>query len=213
MPRGRTYSRGRWVVPLISLAVTLGGLAFAYSVYHDVSHSFDSFFPNTPSISTPSTPDEPSSSSGSATPSTPPVGLEHGSLMRPAGFGAALASIRRRAGGSPKLLRVDPTRVFVQVRTPHGALVNAQRTWNTSTEVISRSAGAGGPPTGLRWSQIDAAAPARIAKSVSGGSERPSRQVDYVVLLGGIDGWTAFRKDGRSYHADASGRHVTRTGG
>jgi hypothetical protein len=136
-----------------------------------------------------------------------PTALGHGSLLLRANLSAALGAIRAQAqDGSPALVRVDAARVDVQVRTPGGRLLDIAQPWNGPATVISSHA-AGGGSTALRWSQVDTAAPRRIAAALG------SHPLSYVALLDGIPGWTAVSTDGINYTASLTGRDVKRAEG
>jgi hypothetical protein len=192
MTRDRRFPwRTRFFFVVIAVAVSVAGIVVATVSHHAVTSLGHNTAPAPPA----------------------PVGLAHGSLLLEANLSAALGAIRRQAaGGEPKLVRVTPGRVDVQVRTPSGGLRNIEQTWDTPVKVVSDTAG-GGTPSPLRWNQIDTAAPSRIATAMTRGSTRPGRQVDYVVQLAGIPGWTAVRVDGVEYTTMLDGATLTRVDG
>ena len=65
----------------------------------------------------------------------------------------------------------------------------------------------------VRWSQVNASAPRRIARRMLAGG-RSSRELDYLVLLNAAGvRWSSFRTDGVHFTASPDGRTVSRVGG
>lgn len=141
----------------------------------------------------------------------PPRGLERASLLRRENLAPALRRLRRVTGASRvDLVRVDATSVLVTTSLGGDRTRLARATWDGEAEVLSTASGGGGRPT-FGWSQIDAAAPARIVRAATRG--RPSRAFDYLVLLdaNGL-GWSAFLRGGGTFSAAPDGSAVSRVG-
>jgi hypothetical protein len=143
-------------------------------------------------------------------PARPPQGLARGSLLRRENLAAALRRLQRRTGSQRvRLLRVDAQAIFAITVLADGRSRVARATWEGDAEVTTTTPGGGGA-TSFRWSQVDAAAPARIVRATTRGR---SSRADYLVLLDAAGlRWSLFLKGGARYSASLDGRSVTRAG-
>lgn len=140
-----------------------------------------------------------------------PRGLERGSLLRPAGFRRVLARLRAR-GGRVLTLRVAPERVDATIVVGRRLRV-VQVTWRGAvTDLVATNVPSGLPALAL--SQVDGAAPARIATRAARSLGRGTSRVSYVALsgTGGQARWTLFFSDGVFFTGSADGRSVSRLG-
>jgi hypothetical protein len=141
----------------------------------------------------------------------PPVGLEQGSLLRPAKFREAIAQIRRRGGGKLQNLRVAPERIDATLISDRGTLINVQVSATEGYRRFSES-GPGFTATGtVPFGKLDARIPRKVTRA---GAERlgaPVDQINYLVpsLSDGKVVWGAYFKNGSIFLADARGR-ITR---
>lgn len=201
-PRRRSGLAGA-LIGLAVLALVVGGpvLLVVMSVADDVEQVLDRPLPKLPSLpSLPSLPAVPGATPPSvATPSTRARTLLPGrTAMR-----RMLRDLRRVAGTRrPRLLRVAPDRLDLQVVNRNGAMRNLQ----VVPGGRARDVGPGGrfPGRGFAWSAIDPAAPGRLRRAV--------RRPDYVVLIDAAGLRWSVHRDGRSWLADRHGRGVRRTG-
>ena len=191
-------------VRLIVMFVVLGSVAAfvlpAIFTARKAVHTFrsftiPSFTTSTPKFTVPKT-----------TVVTPPKPA--GSLLRPAAFARALASIERGHYGRVRLLRVAPDRIDAQTVTAGGRLRSVQVPAGGRATILSTSPP--GFPQGnvLSLKGIDRRAPARLA---AGARKRTGSQVDYAatIVIGGSTTWTVVTKSGAQFVADAHGR-ITR---
>ncbi len=190
----------------VGVPIAIGVLAFSQvsDTINSVTRSLSRSFTTSSSSFTTST---------SPAPPEPPTDLSHESMLRRANLAPALREIRRLANGStPTFVRVEALRVDVQTIGRDGTIRNLQRPWDAKATVLSTSPG-GPRSAGLRWSQINAAAPQRMSEAVRNGSTRAANQLTYAVLLAATKTWSAFRSDGTLYTAGLSGRNAHRLGG
>jgi hypothetical protein len=137
-------------------------------------------------------------------PATPTTGLARGSLLRPAGMGAAVA--RLRPLGRLSTLRVAPDRINAQL--VRGTTLRVTQLSSDGSLIRNDVLGPGASLSTFPWSRVDALAPTRMVRATG---RRPST-VDYLVLLdfAGKPRWNLFFKDGTHYSAGADGRHPQR---
>lgn len=203
------------LVLLVVFGLPIAGGIYAFSTASDtidsVTKGFDAFSTTTGTASSgsPSGSDAPDP----ARPAVPPRGVSRDSLLRAANLSRALRDVRRVAdGGRPTFVRVEAGRVDVQVVRPSGTTSLIHRPWDEKASSLGNAPGPTSAPT-LRWSQIDPAAPRRLYDAVRNGSTRPSKALNYAVLLAATGRWSAFRQDGTGFVAGPSGRDVQRLGG
>lgn len=139
-------------------------------------------------------PDEPA-------PDSPPVGLEAGSLFRPAALKAALAKLPE---GDLQTLRVAPERIDANVIID-GRMHVVQVT--DAGEVTDIPTPAKIPGSALR---VNPNAPNRIVKTAARRERQDASAVSYLVLLD--MGWQLFFEDGTHYSANAGGSKVKKVG-
>jgi hypothetical protein len=201
------------LIILVVIGIPVAGAVFAFNQAGDtidsVQKSFNSFGNFSSTTSTSSSSDDPSNSGGSA---APPEGLSRHSMLLGRNLRPALREIKRAAdGGRPTLLRVEASRVDVQVLRSDGTTSLIHRPWNEKASVLGTSSGSPGATT-VPWSRIDTAAPRRLWNSVRNGSDRSVNQMSYAVLLAATGTWSAFRQNGTGFTAGASGRNAHRIG-
>jgi hypothetical protein len=134
-------------------------------------------------------------------PNPPPVGLEPGSLFRPAALRAALAKL---PDGDLQTLRVAPERIDANV-VIDGRMHVVQVTSDGEVQDIPTPAKTPGEAL-----KVNAAAPNRIVKKAARRERQDPSAVSYLVLLD--MGWQLFFEDGTHYSANASGRTVEKVG-
>lgn len=140
-----------------------------------------------------------------------PVGLQPGSLIRPAAFAAALKELDRRELGRLKTLRLAPERIDATFLTPRTTLLTTQLTHEGEFRRFGESgAGFGGIDT-IPLSKLDPGAPRRLVRAAAERLGRSTDRIDYLVplTLSGKLGWGAYFKGGATFLGDARG-HITR---
>jgi hypothetical protein len=146
----------------------------------------------------------------SATPPTPvpPRGLDGASLLRPTNLRKALAQMR--GDGRVQSVKVSPANLEVR-------LVNARHRVVWTVPAVGDAQRLSEPPydphgTTIRFSQIDPAAPSRLARAAATRARRDVRDVEGLVLLlqVGRPRWVLTFGGGLKFTADRHGRHVER---
>jgi hypothetical protein len=137
----------------------------------------------------------------SAVPAEAPVGVERGSLLRPAALRTALAKLPSR---QIQTLRIAPERIDAQVYVKGKMHVVQIRADGTVSDVATPVGGS------VKRLRVDAGAPNRIVRTAVKRAGRSPARVSYVVLLGSR--WQLFFDDGLRYSASANGRKVKRIG-
>ncbi len=121
---------------------------------------------------------------------------------------------RRAASGSCASCGSRPSASNLQLVTREGKLRNAQVRPGGETQTLSLSgSGFAGLPT-MRFADVNAGAPARLARGAAERSKRPVSQVEYVALLGvgPRATWTVVMRNGGQFVGDARGRITRRVG-
>ena len=141
----------------------------------------------------------------------PPVGLEQGSLLRPAQFRKAIAQIRRRGGGKLENLRVAPERIDATLITDRGTLVNVQVSATEGYRRFSESGPGFTASDTVPFGKLDARIPRKVTRAAAERLGGPVDQINYLVpsLSDGKVVWGAYFKNGAIFLADARGR-ITR---
>jgi hypothetical protein len=136
-----------------------------------------------------------------------PVGLGDGSLLRPAAFERAIATLRD-AGGRADSLRVAPARIDTQlVRGSRRRVVQVQP--GGELRVLATISGVSAMRAPLDWDRIDPRAPERLTRAVARRLKLNPRRIDYLVVSADPAQWGAYFKNGRIAFGDRRGR-VTR---
>jgi hypothetical protein len=150
---------------------------------------------------------------GDRTPASPSETPARSLLTRRA-FAPALAGLGKSGLGRLRTLTVRPRRIDAQLLTPGGRLRSVQVASGGAAHTLATSgAGFGALPT-IPFARVDAAAPARLARSASQRLGQSPSNVDYVVLLrlGSALTWSVYMRDGKHFLADAHGRIARRAG-
>jgi hypothetical protein len=143
--------------------------------------------------------------------SRPPTGLQPRSLLTRGNVSRAMRRLATSGLGRLRSLRIAAERIDVQLLTREGRLRSVQVTAGGGRRTISLSGtGFGALPT-LRFADIDAGAPARMARGAAGRTRRPVSRVDYVAYAnaGPQAVWTVVMRGGGQFIGDARG-HITR---
>src|SRR4051794_8795268 len=121
-------SRTARTAALLFLVLVVGGIwALTRFDFHDLSEI------NLPSVD---------GTLGGDKSSDPPVGLSLHSMLRRGNLSPALHDLESELGGQVKLLRIEASRVDVQVVGGDGRVTVAQRRWDSKdTKIISRMPG------------------------------------------------------------------------
>jgi hypothetical protein len=140
-----------------------------------------------------------------------PVGLGSRSLLVRRNLAPALKRLRTSGLGRLRTLRIAPERIDVQLLTRGGRLRSVQLRYDGELRKFGSSGpGFGSLPT-LSFAQIDAAAPARLARGAAGRMKKPVSQVDYVVRIDTTPqtAWSVVMRSGGQFVGDGRG-HITR---
>ncbi len=140
-----------------------------------------------------------------------PVGLGSRSLLVRRNLAPALKRLRTSGLGRLRTLRIAPERIDVQLLTRGGRLRSVQLRYDGELRKFGSSGpGFGSLPT-LSFAQIDAGAPARLARGAAGRMKKPVSQVDYVVRIETTPqtAWSVVMRGGGQFVGDARGR-ITR---
>jgi hypothetical protein len=138
----------------------------------------------------------------------PPVGLDRESYLRTENFRTALA--RLRGDGRVQSVRVTPDRITARLVSTKRRAVWNFRAGQEPQRVV------GAPyydfDTTIALSQIDANAPARLARAAARRAHRSVNDVDYLYIQRNVGRarWVLYFKDRAHYTADRHGRHVER---
>jgi hypothetical protein len=136
-----------------------------------------------------------------------PRGLGRGSLLRTGAFRSALAEIRRAAPDGARIsgLRVSAARIDAEV-LGGGRVVKLVKPWDGKVRVEAKAAATDMDEALVAFSQIDPAAPQRVAQAAPG---RPS-DVDYLVLFDAVGlRWNGFLVEQRGqFSASPDGRRL-----
>ena len=140
-----------------------------------------------------------------------PVGLEQGSLLRPAKFREAIAQIRRRGGGKLQNLRVAPERIDATLISDRGTLINVQVSATEGYRRFSESGPGFTASDAVPFGKLDARIPRKVTRAAAERVGAPVDQINYLVpsLSDGKVVWGAYFKNGAIFLADARGR-ITR---
>ena len=202
-PRRRGRRLASALVSLIFLgAVLVGSFALIGQVSDGVDVVLDAAKPRSQLPAAPVTP---------AAPAQPPRGLQRRSLLREANLRPALR--RLRGEGRLRLLRVAADRINAQLASTRNLVLVDQRVGESPRRVLAPPL----PASAVRpipFSRVDAAAPARLARTAARRMHRSVARVDYLVLLDvlGRPQWNLYFTDGVHFSADAHGRHASRPG-
>jgi hypothetical protein len=138
----------------------------------------------------------------------PPVGLDRESYLRPENFRTALA--RLRGEGRVQSVRVAPDRITARLVSTKRRVVWNFRAGQQPQRVV------GAPyydfDTTIALSQIDANAPARLARAAAKRAHGSVNDVDYLYIQRNVGRarWVLYFKNRAHYTADRHGRHVER---
>ena len=140
-----------------------------------------------------------------------PVGLEQGSLLRPAKFREAIAQIRRRGEGKLQNLRVAPERIDATLISDRGTLINVQVSATEGYRRFSESGPGFTASDAVPFGKLDARIPRKVTRAAAERVGAPVDQINYLVpsLSDGKVVWGAYFKNGAIFLADARGR-ITR---
>ena len=140
-----------------------------------------------------------------------PVGLEQGSLLRPAKFREAIAQIRRRGGGKLQNLRVAPERIDATLISDRGTLTHVQVSVTEGYRRFSESGPGFTASDTVPFGKLDARIPRKVTRAAAERLGGPVDQINYLVpsLSDGKVVWGAYFKNGAIFLADARGR-ITR---
>lgn len=205
-PARRRRRRGRGLVSLIFLGAVLAG---SFAVIGRVSDTVDGVLDATkPRVQIPAGPDSPVTP---AEPAPPPRGLQRRSFLREANLRVALR--RLRGGGRLHSLRLAPDRINAQLTTKRNLVLVDLRVGGSPRRVLAPPL----PASAVRlipFALVDAAAPARLARTAARRTHRSVARVNYLVLLQllGRPQWYLYFTDGVYYSADLHGRHARRAG-
>lgn len=141
-----------------------------------------------------------------------PVGLQRGSLLRPADFAAAMRRLREERLGRLTLVRVAPERIDARLLTRGGRLRSVQVRHDGELRAFAASGGGFGFVDTFAFSSVDAAVPERLTRAAAKRLGRPVTRLDYLVVTatGGDIRWGAYFKGGQYFLADARGRIIRR---
>jgi hypothetical protein len=192
---------GRWIVRavvVVGVLVVIAGIAGAVlltgkSVPGEVAHS------PAPSIA-----GDPQA----------PRGLDSRSLLLQRNLVPALRRVRASGHGQLRTLRVAPERIDATLLAGAGRLRSVRVRFDGRLSSLGATdAGSGGPLT-IAFSRVDAAAPARLARSAARRARRPVSEVEFVFLrsAGSAASWTVVMHDGTRLHGDAHGRFARGAG-
>lgn len=135
-----------------------------------------------------------------------PQGLNATSLLRAENLRPALASAKQLAGGGRITnLRLDAARLNVQVATPSGDLVIMTAQAGQPAQVVTRVEGGASTRDGVRFSDINPAAPERLVRA-AGAAGTGSKAVNYLVIQPALAPWALHTMGGARVAADASGK-------
>jgi hypothetical protein len=209
-PAGRRRRRGRGAVRmLISLvflgAVVAGSSALVDRVGEGVDDILDAAKEHAQPPAAPVTPGGPASSARA------PRGLQRRSLLREANLRAALRTLRGQ--GRLHMLRLAPDRIDAQLTTRRNLVLIDLPVGGSSRRSLTSPL----PASAIRpipFALVDAAAPARLARTAARRSHRSVTGVNYLVLMRllGPPQWYLYFTDGVYYSADVHGRHARRLG-
>ena len=143
-----------------------------------------------------------------------PRGLQRRSLLARRNLAPALRRLRTSGLGRLRSLRIAPERIDAQLLTRGGSLRSVQLRFDGELRRLSvGSGGFGGLPT-IAFSDVDPAAPSRLARGAARRSGRSLNQVDYVVRInaGTLGGWTVVMRGGGQFLGDDRGTITRRIG-
>ena len=140
-----------------------------------------------------------------------PVGLGKHSLLARGNLAPALRRLQRSGLGRLQSLRIAAERIDVQLLTREGRLRSVQLRYTGELRRFSLSGAGFGHLTTLPFSDVDPAAPQRLARGAAERLKRPVSQVDYVVRINAGPGtaWTVVMLNGGQFIGDARGQ-ITR---
>jgi hypothetical protein len=136
------------------------------------------------------------------------------SLLTRRALAPALAQLGKSGLGRLHTLTISAQRIDAQLLTRGGRLRSVRVASGGAPHTLATSgAGFGALPT-IPFARVDAAAPARLARSASRRVRQPLSNVDRVVLLrlGSALTWSVYLRDGKHFLADAHGRITRRAG-
>jgi hypothetical protein len=206
------------VVKLVVFLVVIGAVFGVAKPIFDAGKDVKDAFSDLPSAdkiaddtSPPAVPGSSQPEKSSAEPKVP-SGLSSNSMLVRRNFSRAMTRLRNSGLGRMRSMSVRPERIDAQLLTKGGSLRSVQI--KSGESEISKFGASGGGFSQLEtipFSKIDAAAPARLARSAAGRLRKPVSQIDYVVLLSfaGDPLWSAFSKTGKHFQANVHGR-ITR---
>ena len=141
----------------------------------------------------------------------PPTGLQSGSLVRPAELRRAFAKLRETNLGRAYTLRLAPERIDAQLINSGGVMSSVQLRHDGSLDEFTRSAGSGHLAT-IPWAELNAAAPARLARRAAARLRQPVTRLNYLVatLFDGRVIWGAYFKGGEIFQGNRRGRLTRR---
>lgn len=149
------------------------------------------------------TPDEPEQKAAPAGPA--PAGLNETSLLRAENLRPALASAKSVSqGGKITNLRLDATRLNVQVATAGGDLIIINVSAGEEAEVITKVEGGASTRDGVSYAQIKATAPQRLVRA-AGADGTGSKAVNYLVIQPSLAPWALHTMGGQRVAGDANG--------
>jgi hypothetical protein len=192
MPRGRRR-RPRVVSRLILLLVVIGlGGTLAVNAGREIEDAIRDV-PGLAPVAPDGAPD--------------PVGLQAGSLIRPAELRRALAELRDRGLGRVQTLRLAPERIDAAFLSRSGVLESAQLAHDGGFQEFASTPGLGHLET-ISWGRLNPAAPARLVRQAARRLNRSANQINYLVpsLIDGKVIWGAYFKGGQIFQGDARGR-------
>ena len=149
---------------------------------------------------------------GGAQAKPPPVGLQPGSLIRPAAFEKAMKKIQDRGLGRLQTLRLAPERINAALLTPRTTLVSVQLSHDGQFQQFGETGGGFGNLDTIPFPRLDPRAPQRLVRAAAAKLNRPTTKIDYLVpsISSGQITWGAYFKGGAIFFGDAHGRLTRR---
>jgi hypothetical protein len=148
---------------------------------------------------------------GVTSPKPAPVGLQPGSLIRPAALAKALNELARRDLGRLQTLRLAPEGIIATLVTRRTTLVTVQLGHDGKFQRFGESGGGYGHLDTIPYAQLNPRAPQRLVRAAAAKLNRPVTQIDYLVpsISSGQVMWGAYFKGGAIFFGDARG-HLAR---
>jgi hypothetical protein len=137
-----------------------------------------------------------------------PRGLDSRSLLLQRNLVPALRRVRGSGLGQLRTLRVAPERIDATLLAADGRLRAVRVRFDGTPSGLGTSGAGSGRLATIPFARVDAAAPARLARSAAARLRRPVSDVAFVFLrdAGTAPRWTLVMRAGTRLHGDAHGR-------